>query len=147
MSSDFPDFVSPATALPLVEQNGFLVSGAGESFPVIGGIPRFVEDSSYAESFGAQWKRYREVQLENGRSAERLRYGTVDAFQGMEFDVVFLSMVRSNTFRDHSENACRMKYWHLMSPNRLIEAMLNSPMPKNTKAATYQTTSVCRLFQ
>src|SRR5690606_30639897 len=26
---------------------------------------------------------------------ERLRIGTVDAFQGMEFDVVFLSMVRS----------------------------------------------------
>jgi superfamily I DNA and/or RNA helicase len=33
-------------------------------------------------------------------STERLRFGTVDAFQGMEFDVVFLSMVRSNPARD-----------------------------------------------
>lgn len=76
MSSDFPDFVSPATALPLVEQNGFLVSGAGESFPVIGGIPRFVEDSSYAASFGAQWGRYRDVQLDShtGRPYSRDRF-------------------------------------------------------------------------
>ncbi len=36
--------------------------------------------------------------LENGE--ERLRIGTVDAFQGMEFDVVFLSMVRSQAMED-----------------------------------------------
>ncbi len=57
---------------------------------------------------------YRELQLPNGRVAERLRFGTVDAFQGMEFDVVFLSMVRSNT---------RGIFGHVTSPNRLCVAM------------------------
>lgn len=66
---------------------------------------------------------YREVRLENGRVAERLRFGTVDAFQGMEFDVVFLSMVRSNDLPDGTERERRLKYGHLMSPNRLCVAM------------------------
>ncbi|MGQ9371730.1 DEAD/DEAH box helicase [Azospirillum sp. ST 5-10] len=57
---------------------------------------------------------YRELQLPNGRVAERLRFGTVDAFQGMEFDVVFLSMVRSNP---------RGVFGHVTSPNRLCVAM------------------------
>jgi hypothetical protein len=57
---------------------------------------------------------YRELQLPNGRVAERLRFGTVDAFQGMEFDVVFLSMVRSNP---------RGIFGHVTSPNRLCVAM------------------------
>ena len=57
---------------------------------------------------------YRELALPNGRVAERLRVGTVDAFQGMEFDVVFLSVVRSNT---------RCVFGHVTSPNRLCVAM------------------------
>ena len=57
---------------------------------------------------------YRELKLPSDRFAERLRFGTVDAFQGMEFDVVFLSMVRSNT---------RGVFGHVTSPNRLCVAM------------------------
>lgn len=57
---------------------------------------------------------YRELRLANGRCVERLRIGTVDAFQGMEFDVVFLSMVRSNP---------RGVFGHVTSPNRLCVAM------------------------
>ena len=48
----------------------------------------------------------------------RLRVGTVDAFQGREFDVVFLSVVRSN---DHKTP--RGKFGHLMSPNRMCVSM------------------------
>lgn len=66
---------------------------------------------------------YREVRLPNGKVAERLRFGTVDAFQGMEFDVVFLSMVRSNGLPDGDERARRRKYGHLMSANRMCVAM------------------------
>ena len=55
---------------------------------------------------------------------ERLRVGTVDAFQGKEFDVVLLSMVRSNTHPStDSEQDLRRKYGHLMSPNRLCVSM------------------------
>lgn len=66
---------------------------------------------------------YKEFLNDKGRMVERLRNGTVDAFQGMEFDVVFLSMVRSNNLPDKTEANSRTKYGHLMSPNRLCVAM------------------------
>lgn len=66
---------------------------------------------------------YRMLLREDGRSEERLRIGTVDAFQGMEFDVVFLSMVRSSTLPEQTEQERRRKFGHLMSPNRLCVAM------------------------
>ncbi len=68
--------------------------------------------------------------LENGE--ERLRIGTVDAFQGMEFDIVFLSMVRSqdmNVLPPHIRNEEDYKkkqqklFGHLMSENRLCVSM------------------------
>lgn len=37
----------------------------GESFPVRGGIPRFVPDTSYADAFGLQWQTYRKTQLDS----------------------------------------------------------------------------------
>jgi hypothetical protein len=68
--------------------------------------------------------------LENGE--ERLRIGTADAFQGMEFDIVFLSMVRSqdmNALPPHIRNEEDYKkkqqklFGHLMSENRLCVSM------------------------
>ncbi|HDY7681982.1 TPA: AAA family ATPase [Vibrio vulnificus] len=68
--------------------------------------------------------------LENGE--ERLRIGTVDAFQGMEFDIVFLSMVRSqdmNALPPNIRNELDYKkkqqklFGHLMSENRLCVSM------------------------
>lgn len=61
---------------------------------------------------------------------EIVKVGTVDAFQGMEFDVVYLSMVRSNDAEidvsDNSPEVERMlqkKYGFLMYENRLCVAM------------------------
>ena len=68
--------------------------------------------------------------LENGE--ERLRIGTVDAFQGMEFDIVFLSMVRTqdpkrlNSWIKKEKDYERVKrgvFGHLMSENRLCVSM------------------------
>ncbi len=67
-----------------------------------------------------QWK---ELERSDGRRVERLRIGTVDAFQGMEFDVVFLSAVRSNTIVPDNERALRGKYGHLLLPNRMCVGM------------------------
>ena len=65
-------------------------------------------------------------------SEEKLRIGTVDSFQGMEFDVVFLSIVRS---QDQEHIASRKKkgieqdriaaglFGHLLSENRLCVSM------------------------
>ena len=56
--------------------------------------------------------------------SERLRIGTVDAFQGMEFDVVFLSIVRSSDTRRLTEfTNPRSIFGHLNSPERLCVSM------------------------
>jgi len=61
---------------------------------------------------------------------ERLRIGTVDSFQGMEFDVVFLSMVRSQPKNsqflkecDFSAKQQQRVFGHLMSKSRLCVSM------------------------
>lgn len=68
--------------------------------------------------------------LENGE--ERLRIGTVDAFQGMEFDIVFLSIVRTQQGKrleqwikgdSDYEKVKRGVFGHLMSENRLCVSM------------------------
>ena len=79
--------------------------------------------SSSDDDVPERTRQYCELRLDDGRTAERLRCGTVDAFQGMEFDVVFLSTVRSNALADQTEHERRRKYGHLMLPNRLCVAM------------------------
>jgi hypothetical protein len=54
---------------------------------------------------------------------EPLRIGTVDAFQGMEFDVVILSVVRSNDYPGASERERRRKWGFLLLENRMCVAM------------------------
>ena len=75
-----PPFVSPRTHLPLTRVGETLVSSAGDSFAIREGIPRFVTDDSYAESFGEQWQRWRQVQLDsagtNRHSHDRFFAGT-----------------------------------------------------------------------
>lgn len=58
-----------------------------------------------------------------GQPVERLRVGTVDAFQGKEFDVVILSLVRSNEYPARTEQEKYRKYGFLRVENRLCVAM------------------------
>ncbi len=53
----------------------------------------------------------------------RLRVGTVDAFQGREFDVVILSCTRSSRGRAEGDADIRRRYGHLLIENRLCVAM------------------------
>lgn len=57
---------------------------------------------------------------ESGQRHERLRVGTVDSFQGKEFDVVILSTVRTPS--EHAESATAA-FGHLVVENRLCVAM------------------------
>jgi superfamily I DNA and/or RNA helicase len=59
----------------------------------------------------------------SGTRKERLRVGTVDAFQGKEFDIVLLSITRSNDIQATDERSFRRKYGHLMLENRVCVAM------------------------
>ena len=68
-------------------------------------------------------ERYRETRGADGVTRERLRIGTVDAFQGREFDVVFLSVVRSNRYGADTPGLLRQKYGHLMLSNRLCVSL------------------------
>jgi uncharacterized protein YbaR (Trm112 family)/2-polyprenyl-3-methyl-5-hydroxy-6-metoxy-1,4-benzoquinol methylase len=59
---------------------GMLVcSGCSRSFPVVGGIPRFVGSDQYASSFGYQWNRHAEVQLDsrNGTRFSETRFRAI----------------------------------------------------------------------
>lgn len=50
-------------------------SSCGNAYPIIRGIPRFVEPSNYADSFGFQWNRHAHTQLDShtGRPISRER--------------------------------------------------------------------------
>lgn len=72
-----------------------------------------------------EWKvsdHWRTGRGRNGEAIERFRLGTVDAFQGKEFDVVILSITRSNELPDDTDAQRRRKYGHLMLDNRLCVA-------------------------
>ena len=48
-----------------VENSSALVCPDGCRFPVVEGVPRFVESDAYAASFGLQWKTFRKTQLDS----------------------------------------------------------------------------------
>ena len=57
---------------------------------------------------------------------EKLRINTVDAFQGKEFDIVLLSMVRSakpGRLGGESKKEGMARFGHLCLPNRLCVAL------------------------
>jgi len=86
---------------------------------------------------GQEWKISEEYEFlekeEDGnvQKTERLRIGTVDSFQGMEFDVVFLSMVRTQNMKNKpaylkkrsEKDQMRSLFGHLVSENRLCVSM------------------------
>ena len=82
------------------------------------GMTEQIEDGSYR--IRETWKTTRD---RSGKLREHLRIGTVDAFQGKEFDVVLLSMTRSNDMPVDQPKWLRRKYGHLMLENRLCVAM------------------------
>jgi superfamily I DNA and/or RNA helicase len=67
--------------------------------------------------------RIRDQWLQTRDGRERLRVGTVDAFQGKEFDVVLLSLTRSNAIQVTDEATRRRRYGFLLLENRLCVAM------------------------
>ncbi len=68
--------------------------------------------------------KYRYATDHRGRQVERVQIGTVDSFQGKEFDVVILSLTRCNNHKASADaEALRRKYGFLTLINRLCVAM------------------------
>ncbi len=68
-------FVAPSSGRQLRRDENFFVSDAGERFPIVNSIPRFVSSESYAAAFGLQWKLHARTQLDShtGRPISRQR--------------------------------------------------------------------------
>lgn len=58
-------FICPHDAGPLIGGDGFFRCARDHSFPVIGGIPRFVSGDTYSNAFGLQWRTYPRTQLDS----------------------------------------------------------------------------------
>jgi SAM-dependent methyltransferase len=96
MVHDTVQWRCPDHNLPLAPQAGSLVCPAGDSFPIRNGIPRFVPPNTYADSFGAQWKKYRLTQL--------------DSFTGVSIT------------RDRTRRCLGEELWHNLAGKRVLEA-------------------------
>jgi len=59
------NYTSPTTKATLTENQGFLTSEAGDKFPIVAAIPRFVPENNYASAFGLQWKTFTKTQLDS----------------------------------------------------------------------------------
>jgi SAM-dependent methyltransferase len=58
------ELINPANGLPLQRSGDALVDPAGTSFRVAGEIPRICDLDNYTESFGLQWNKFQETQLD-----------------------------------------------------------------------------------
>lgn len=69
----------PKTRVPLRAEGDALVGQGGVSYPIVGGVPRFVASERYAGSFGVEWNRHPRTQLDraNGTSISRARFTRV----------------------------------------------------------------------
>ncbi len=92
---------------------------------------------------------------------DRIRVGTVDSFQGMEFDVVFLSAVRCGAGKA-GKKAARCIFGHLMSEKRLCVSisrqkrclvvvgdagLYETPLAKEHVRAMHEYLALCRQNQ
>ncbi len=67
--------IDPFTGSCLVQTDGRLISTDGNEYPIVNGIPRFVDVSHYSSDFGIQWNRFPVTQLDskNGKALSRDR--------------------------------------------------------------------------
>ena len=63
-------------------------TGCGRVYPVTGGVPRFVPEDAYAQSFGCQWNWFRTVQLDSINQTSESEQALVGAtgWTDQEFD-------------------------------------------------------------
>jgi SAM-dependent methyltransferase len=58
-----------------VQAGALTCSGCAAAYPIVRGIPRFVGQDAYAESFGDEWRRFRTVQLDSANGTTESQDG------------------------------------------------------------------------
>lgn len=62
--------VNPASGLALRRDGDALVDSAGNSYPVVAGVPRICDPENYTSNFGMQWNAFRETQIDSADSQQ-----------------------------------------------------------------------------
>lgn len=67
-----------------IEEGALVSTRTGREYPIVRGIPRFVDASNYTASFGMQWNAFREVQVDSeaGSGHSRARFDTETRWTG-----------------------------------------------------------------
>lgn len=65
MNRDLTCLHDPANGGRLVAEGDSMNSECGHSYPIVRGIPRFVDTENYSEGFGAQWNMFPKTQLDS----------------------------------------------------------------------------------
>ena len=56
--------INPFNAKSLRRVSEELKDDEGNSFPIINGVPRFVEVHNYTDNFGFQWNKFQKTQID-----------------------------------------------------------------------------------
>ena len=56
--------INPFNKKVLRKEAQTLTDGEGNSFPIINGVPRFVQDHNYTDNFGFQWNKFQKTQID-----------------------------------------------------------------------------------
>ena len=125
-------YVSPRTGDPLMTADGELKTQRGESFPVIGGIPRFVSSEDYAASFGLQWRIHDKTQLDSETHAsvsrERLERCLGNPLSQMRAKTVLEAGCGAGRFTELLVNAGA--WVHAIDLSRAVEANFGNIGPR-----------------
>lgn len=71
-------FVNPINQELLVEKGECFEDNRGNTFPIINGIPRFVESDNYTNSFGFQWNTFAKTQIDDkNQNQSKTRFAAV----------------------------------------------------------------------
>lgn len=91
-----PTCVVPMELRDAVEERGDITSGAlvctkcAKAYPIVRGVPRFVDSDGYSSTFGFQWNEFRETQLDShvGVPVSRDRFLAVTKWDSLEGQLV-----------------------------------------------------------
>ena len=56
-----------------IEEGRLVSTAGGRTYPIVRGIPRFVEGGNYADNFGMQWNRFRREQIDSATGGTHSR--------------------------------------------------------------------------